>query len=310
MRPPDRILAEQISTVLTDFAKDRRPLPGIQTGPEFNTFVEQLIESIRRVKYYSVLREREISDQRANPKSPIFDPLRAAVLHHRNGNVDEAFWLVFLSIHFGKHRFAGWRYVSDIYGKLGDGEIWSWENTSANLNAFRTWLRENQESIKNNGLPHSGFGNHRKYMSLDADSQNGTGAAIQSYINWIGPQKRHIRLIEEASDQLNSNPKSVFDYLYHSMGVVKGFGRTGRFDYLTTVGNLDLATIEPGFVYLRNSTGPLSGARLLFGGKYSIQELEERLIELDLDLKVGMQVIEDALCNWQKSPNVFKKFRG
>jgi hypothetical protein len=34
------------------------------------------------------------------------------------------------------------------------------------------------------------------------------------------------------------------------------------------------------------------------------------LIELDADLKVGMQVLEDALCNWQKSPAHFERFRG
>jgi hypothetical protein len=32
----------------------------------------------------------------------LFDPLKAAVLHYRRGRVDEAYWLVFLAVHFGK----------------------------------------------------------------------------------------------------------------------------------------------------------------------------------------------------------------
>ena len=32
--------------------------------------------------------------------------------------------------------------------------------------------------------------------------------------------------------------------------------------------------------------------------------------DLDLRLQVGMQVFEDALCNWQKSPVHFEHFRG
>ncbi|WP_241150495.1 hypothetical protein, partial [Pseudomonas viridiflava] len=62
------------------------------------------------------------------------------------------------------------------------------------------------------------------------------------------------------------------------------------------------------------ATGPVKGARLLFGGKtsagISARELETKIQQLDSELGVGMQVIEDALCNWQKSPGRFVRFRG
>ena len=81
------------------------------------------------------------------------------------------------------------------------------------------------------------------------------------------------------------------------------------------VGKLGLAAIEP----LRlpaGATGPLRGARLLFGGdpnaSLGATTLDQWLVELDaeLDLYFGMQVLEDALCNWQKSPARFVSFRG
>jgi hypothetical protein len=34
------------------------------------------------------------------------------------------------------------------------------------------------------------------------------------------------------------------------------------------------------------------------------------LVPLREELDVGFDVIEDALCNWQKSPAEFKPFRG
>ena len=52
------------------------------------------------------------------------------------------------------------------------------------------------------------------------------------------------------------------------------------------------------------------GARLLFGGNNSLVSLNNWLVELGAELNVGMQVLEDALCNWQKSPDKFRRFRG
>jgi hypothetical protein len=52
----------------------------------------------------------------------------------------------------------------------------------------------------------------------------------------------------------------------------------------------------------------------LFGGdRYApIAEstLEDWLRDLDAKLQVGMQVMEDSICNWQKSPTRFVHFRG
>lgn len=52
------------------------------------------------------------------------------------------------------------------------------------------------------------------------------------------------------------------------------------------------------------------GARLLFGGDESTRKLDLWLVQLGAQLNVGMQVLEDALCNWQKSPEKFRPFRG
>ena len=116
--------------------------------------------------------------------------------------------------------------------------------------------------------------------------------------------------MDQACEEADGSPRTAFDNLYRSMGVVASFGRMGRFDYLTMIGKLELARIEPGSTYMQGATGPVDGARLLFGQMASPTVLDAWLVELDRDLNVGMQVLEDALCNWQKSPTKFKPFRG
>jgi hypothetical protein len=93
------------------------------------------------------------------------------------------------------------------------------------------------------------------------------------------------------------------------MEMVMRFGRLARFDYLTMVGKLELAPIQPGLAYIKGSTGPLAGAKLLFGNA-GATTLDEWAAQLARNLQVGMQVMEDSLCNWQKSPDKFKAFRG
>src|SRR5207237_4778041 len=102
--------------------------------------------------------------------------------------------------------------------------------------------------------------------------------------------------------------------LYKSMKTVRRFGRLARFDYLAMIGKLGFAAIDPGSAYIGSATGPGDGARLLLAGspdaKISSRELDDVLIRLDTYLNVGKQELEDAVCNWQKSPAVFKPFRG
>jgi hypothetical protein len=249
VRPRDRELAGQLDARLLAFDREKRPLPGIRDSANRETLVEQLLESIRRVKFVEVIRARELSDRRGDPNDELFDPLKAAILHQRQGDIEEAFWLVFLFVHFGKHARAGWRYAREVYGRFGEGGWWDWAGTSSEVSGFRAWLHAHQEDLKREGVPR-GFGNHRKYESLDACSPSGTGAVVESYVTWVNPPRTHQELMEQAYRQADGGRRKAFDDLYQSMKVVARFGRTARFDYLTMVGKLGLASIEPGSTYL------------------------------------------------------------
>ena len=275
-------------------------------------FLEQLLDSIRRVQYVKVIATRNISKRRVDPMDEIFDPIYAAIYQQRNGNIEEAFWLVFLFVHFGKHARGGWRYLKDVYGSLGKGPLWTWSRISGDPRMFREWLAENVSEIKGNSCP-GGFGNHRKYQSLDACGEFGTGSAIESYVKWIGQSISQQDLFMHFCAQASGDSHEAFELLYRSMNSVASFGRTAKFDYLAMIGKLDLAPIEPGAAYLSGSTGPIKGAKLLYCettiAKISSKKLDGWLQDLNASLQVGMQPLEDALCNWQKSPEEFKAFR-
>lgn len=313
MKLGDHRLAEELDSGLETFHRNNRPLLGILDACNRASFVEQLLESIHRVKFVHLIKTRDLDPNRANPHSDLFDPLKAAILQQRNGNFEEAFWLVFLFVHFGQNRRGGWRFAREVYGKLGQRPFWDWTRVSSRPKMFRKWLRSHDVKIRRDGVP-GGFGNHRKYQSLDADSANGTGAAVETYVEWIKPPRTHLELVGEAMGKAKGDRYSAFDILFHSMSRVASFGRTARFDYLTMLGKMNLAEIEPGSTYMHSSTGPLSGARLLFGGEMDADltaaDLDSWLSELDNEIQVGMQVLEDALCNWQKSPAMFVPFRG
>lgn len=312
MRPRDALRYRELDQALDIYHRNVKRLPGIQTKSMRESFIEQILDSIRRVRYISVISSRSISEIRSDPHSELFDPLKSAILHKKQGNIDEAFWLVFLATHFGKNRKSGWRLTRDVYGRLGSTPIWTWERISQSPNAFRKWLANAQKSMKTDGVVR-GFGNHRKYQSIDAQKPSGTGAAVESYVKWIQPFSSHQQLIKEAERQVGKDPKKMFSYLFESMNAVASFGRMAKFDYLTMLSKIGLAELEPESTYMDGATGPFSGGCLLYKGSVAKHEnrksLEADLIELDKLLKVGMQVIEDALCNWQKSPKAYLPYQ-
>lgn len=313
MRLVSKALQQAVRKCLNDYRTNTHPLPGIAQSSTFEPFVSQLFDSIRRVEYLFVLQNRDISPERADPKSAAFDPIMGAILHSRLGHLDEACWLAFLTVHFGKNARTGWSLLRDVYGARGGNGGWDWSAIQANPQGFVTWLSRNHHNLS--GL----FGNHRKYLSLKPTARAGTDKALVGYASWVTSYGSHADLLRAFTRKVGTDRGQLFDALYKSMGGVKSFGRTGRFDYLTMLGKLSLFPVEPGSPYLPGSTGPKKGADLLFNGSARSQGapkvLDQQASSLGVQLagvgvRFAMQVLEDALCNWQKSPTTYERFRG
>lgn len=309
-------LRETLKKELTSYSNGIRDLPGIATPESMDTFVRQIVDSIRRVEFVYAIAEQDVSPLRADPTNELFDPLKAAVYFKGQGSLDEAFWLTFLAIHFGKALESGWSLARDVYGHLGNEPHWTWEKASTDVESFVNWLGDSYNALTTGPVKRK-FGNHRKYETLNPGSDASTGNVIRSYVTWVGPDRSHQAKLDDLSQANPGNPRALFESLYRSMNGVKRFGRTARFDYLTMLAKLGLADIEPGKTYMSGATGPADGARLLlYGNKNapgSVEKLEQEMLRIEKSIsvgRIGMQVLEDALCNWQKHPTKYKLFRG
>ncbi|MES0148928.1 hypothetical protein NKJ95_17010 [Mesorhizobium sp. M0012] len=287
------------------------PLPGIVDPAARQTLVEQMVSSIRRIEYVRNFRHRPaISADRINPYSPLFDPLKGAFYLDTKGHRDEAVWIAFLGTHFGKHAQDAWKLAANVMGSFGKGPVWTLERYGAHTADFEAMLAAHSDDLKSKSI--SGrFSNHRQYQSKKIDNIGKVFSTFHEWLTASGGMNAKVRLIHKEAGQ---EPTAVFKKLYRSMKDVYGFGRLGKFDFLTMVGKLDLAPIDADSVHLTGATGPLFGAKLLVLGAANAEgkpkEIEKAVDTLDDYLNVGKQVLEDSLCNWQKSPTVYIYFRG
>ncbi|MDX7951260.1 hypothetical protein P7D22_08725 [Lichenihabitans sp. Uapishka_5] len=281
------------------------PLPGLADPRALDVLAWQFVASLRRESYYRQVQAKSVSAERADPNDPSFNAERAVAYHVGQGDADEAGWLIFLMTYFARPPDSGWRRLQDVYGRLGKGR-WDWVTVSADPGAFEAWLAENWMSVGGK------FGNHRKYESLRPDSNRPMAAVVAAYVRWIGPGG-HARFYADAVRRTGNDPHTIFDAFYFDLRLPT-FGRLAKFDYLSLIGRYGIAPIAAGSAYLKGATGPANGARLLLDGRRdgpsSIERLQADLDALDGDIGVGMAVMEDALCNWQKSPTRFVHFKG
>lgn len=302
---PSRHAEHQRLVAALTAARAAQGLQGLPNNQTIETLAMQFVASQRREDYYHLAQRKPVSANRANPSHVSFDAERAVGYHMRRGDVNEAGWLIFLMTHFARVPESGWRRLQDVYGMLGAG-VWDWPAVAGNPAAFCRWLDANWQNVG------GGFGNHRKYESLRPDAKRPMQRAVTDYLGWIG-QGGHAAFFAGAVVAAGNDPHTIFDYLYRRMKV-NSFGRLAKFDYLSLVGRYGLAPITAGSAYLSGATGPGNGARLLIDGVRDSgrpnRDVQSRLNTLDVGLNVGMTVMEDALCNWQKSPSHFIHYIG
>ncbi len=208
------------------------------------------------------------------------------------GDLDEAVWRSFLAAHFGRlsANFDQMGSATRLFFGFGKEPRWTWTAVSANSSRFRAWLLAHERELQ--GLL---FGNHRKFEAKKPDLLWGV---IDSFLGLVrrsggAPSK----LIEVTP--LAQTPEQRFDILFRRIASIERFGRTGAFDFVDLLAEMNLTDARPGSLYLEGSTGPLDGARLLWPN-LDVPDLERKSVALARDLGVSTSVLEDTLCNWQK----------
>jgi len=308
--PIHRDRHQELLNSLSHYEAAHGPLPGIADHAWRETLVAQIISSLRRIEFIRSLHNKKIDGRRLDPASPLFDPFQGSLLLSRKGEADEAIWLAFVGTHFGKHLIDGWKLPALVFGSFGKGPVWTAARYGADPKQFEDMLDAKGACLidpRQSGR----FSNHRQYQSKKPVV---IARVFRSFYDWQFENGGFDARVRQIHQKLGQQPTQTFDALYRSMKDVYGFGRLGIFDFLTMIGKLGLAPIEPGSVYLPGATGPLSGAKLLFHGdrkfRAGAKTLGNHVDGLDPYLRVGKQVLEDSLCNWQKSPERYVYFKG
>jgi hypothetical protein len=241
------------------------------------------VEHIRRSSSKHVVLKRYLGDVESIPPANVLHWIHKA---REAGDNDEVLWRCLLAGHLG---YGGYESASQLLCGFGNSPTWTWLRISSELPVFGEWLVAYQHE-----LSRLNFGNHKKYESKKPKALLDV---IGSFVGWImasGRSPGEAFNVDERGD-----PTAKFDRLYRRLRTVRRFGRTGVFDMLCLLGNLEIIRIEPGSCYLQGSTGPLAGARRLWG-KLPRKKLSLVADETARTLGLRMDVFEDALCNWQK----------
>src|ERR1700722_1092688 len=90
-----------IKAKLISFKKNKN-LPGIDTTAKLDCFTRHIVDSIKRIQLVTDIRDKIQNPDSIDVTRNYFNPLKAAIYHKQHGNIDEAFWLVFLATHFGE----------------------------------------------------------------------------------------------------------------------------------------------------------------------------------------------------------------
>ena len=253
----------------------------IASSAEMERFVEVLSESIRHRE--SVSRRWARIKERHDIISLIYESIESE-------EWNEAVWRSFLAAHFGRASAKGPEQTKSAVRFLcafGEKPFWTWNRVSEAPEALEEWLTEHSDE-----LTMLAYGNHRKYESQKPDL---VWSVIESFVSLANDYGSPSQLISIAA----ADSSVVFDDLYRRLRPLRRFGRTGRFDFLVLLLDVGVIAVEPKSCYLRGATGPLKGARRLWGPN-KVVDLDEMAADLAKQLGVSPIIIEDALCNWQK----------
>lgn len=258
----------------------------------------QTKDSIRRIEVYTAYKTRaELADQTGLPYSFSTNPL---VLAQRPSISSlSKLWFLYLATYFGKSKTSKWELSKRAIFRNAE-EIILVEEILEERNSYFNGLE------KMDFFANCNFSNHRKYTKKALLGKNGFINSANYFLNNIY--------------QFNFPEITDFDYTYNRALKIPLFGRMAAFDYICSLCKCNLNVNEPTSMYLKYSTGPRAGFRYLLnlcGSEISSiedvvqfgNELQEWFQE-NTEIFLVAQVLEDAICNWQKSPITKSRYFG
>jgi hypothetical protein len=120
-------------------------------------------------------------------------------------------------------------------------------------------------------------------------------------------------------NQFSFEHRIDFHSIYKAAQKIPNFGRLAAFDFASSLVKCGLDVAEPESMYGENSTGPMNAIGLLLrltnrdsGQKAKLQLCSDLMDWFQRNSNIFMvgQVLEDAVCNWQKNPSTYIWYKG
>ena len=264
---------------------------------KLNILARQTFDSIRRIQIYETY---NIKAQKAiQYKKPFSHTSNPFVLAQRSDlNLRNRAWIIYLATYFGKSNKSKWELFNRATFRK-DKSIITFDQIKADLDNYFKYLSSFDF------FHDCTYSNHRKYTAKKLLGSKGLFRSMEYFANNVG--------------LYSSEDKMEFHEMYLLSQKIPNFGRLGGFDFTSSLVKCRFSIEEPKSMYADYSTGPLLALKLMLkltnnnSSTASQKQLSHDLMDWFLkNSKIFMtgQVLEDAICNWQKDTRIYIRYTG
>ncbi len=258
----------------------------------------QMIDSIRRISIYRAYYNQ--ADKAESSELPYHHTSNPFKLCQRESlTLDSKIWYIYIATYFGKSNKSGW----NLFKKASfyeDGNLIDLDSIINNREEYFDYLRSLDFFEKSN------YSNHRKFTKKALDGDKGFLNSANYFLD---------NLSEFSSEEVIE-----FDTVYKKALLIPNFGRMAAFDFTSSLCKCNLNVAPPISMYHKASTGPLKALKelLIQSGtdnptKKAQIRFGDNLLDWfvdNSDIEIVAQVLEDTICNWQKSPHIYRRYFG
>ncbi len=263
-----------------------------------NTLCYQTIDSIRRISIYKKYAEKAKNAEELN--LPFYYTSNPFTLSQRSSlNIGSKVWYIYLATYFGKSNKSKWKlFYKAAFRK--DETLIRVEEILASREQYYSHL-SNIDLFEN-----ADYSNHRKFTKKSLVGEKGVINSMDYFL-------------DNLDDYSHAKPID-FNIIYNNALKIPNFGRLAAFDFTSSLCKCNLNVKDPISMYHHNSSGPLRALKdfLILADCKDLSKSAQIKLGDDLlywffqhsDIEIVAQVLEDAICNWQKSPRHYQRYFG
>ena len=267
-------------------------------GEVINVLTLQTIDSVKRIEIYELYESRAKKADESNLS--YFHSSNPFTLAQRTSlSLKNRLWYIYLATYFGKSNKSGWTLFMRTSFRH-DSTLIGLEEIIDSRDSYYSYL-DSIDLFKD-----TSYSNHRKYTKKSLHGRKGLICSMDYFLDNID-----IFCHEDFQD---------FDTIYRNALNIPNFGRMAAFDFTSSLSKCKLNVNEPTQMYHEQSTGPLQALEEILVlanckdiSKTTKVDFGNRLLSWfveNSEIFFIAQVLEDAICNWQKSSKKYIRYFG